>query len=231
MLILGAPGAGKGTQVARMMKTLPIDSIGVGDLLRQEIRQKSELGKTAENYMKKGMLLPDQVILNLVEPQMVSWKNRDWILDGFPRTRSQCVLLDQSLLQRSTDEINLVVNLDVSDDVILNRIENRWIHAPSGRVYNTTFSPPLRPGVDDTTGEPLTKRPDDTAEVFKIRLDDYHRQNLPILDHYSQQTVNIAGIHLPKLVTLEGLTSDEIWPKLLHLIGERYPHLGEVVKS
>ncbi|KAM0792112.1 hypothetical protein ACM66B_004816 [Microbotryomycetes sp. NB124-2] len=224
MIILGAPGAGKGTQTDRLLKKWDIESVVVGDLLRQEIRKGTALGEQAERVMKAGGLLPDELVLQLVKPHLERLQNRNWILDGFPRKASQAVLLDQ-LLADQNDELNYVVNLDVPDELILERIEQRWIHAPSGRVYNLSFNPPKQSGKDDVTGEPLSQRPDDTAEVFAKRLSAYHAENEPLLAHFARAQVAGPDGPAPKLVRLYGRTSDEITPKLEASISSRFPSL------
>jgi len=147
------------------------------------------------------------------------------LLDGFPRKASQAVLLD-NVLEKHGDELNLVAFLDVPDDVIIERIQDRWVHPPSGRVYNSTFNPPKVEGIDDVTGEPLVKRPDDTLDIIKKRLLSFHIENYPLLAHYSSETVETEGSgRVPKLVTVAGTTSDEITPQLKRVIEERFPNL------
>lgn len=123
-------------------------------------------------------------------------------MDGFPRTISQAEALDATL-NKLMQPLNLVINLQVPEDVILQRIMDRWVHIPSGRVYNLSYNPPRVPGLDDVTGEPLSKRPDDTPEVFKVRLDQHHAMATPLLDHYHDVVVNVKGN-----------TSDEIYPQI-----------------
>ncbi|SCZ95983.1 BZ3500_MvSof-1268-A1-R1_Chr8-1g09926 [Microbotryum saponariae] len=219
MIILGAPVCAgdwywrsKGTQGERILKKWDLATIGVGDLLRAEILRGTPLGSVAKKAMSAGTLLPDEIVLRLIEPQLHALSDRDWILDGFPRKASQATLLDK-LLASSEDSLNLVVNLNVPDDVILERIEGRWLHAPSGRVYNNSFNPPKIPGKDDLTGEDLTQRPDDTAEIFSKRLVAFHTENEPLLQHYAGTDAEV--------MTLTGSTSDEIYPQLEALLEDR----------
>jgi adenylate kinase len=130
-----------------------------------------------------------------------------FILDGFPRTAAQASQLDELI------PINLVVNIDTPADIIIDRICNRWVHAPSGRVYNTTFNPPKVPGKDDVTGEPLTRRDDDDPEVWKARLKQFKETSEPLLEHYDKHGV---------LWTVSGDSSDEITPKLLDYFSRRF---------
>lgn len=208
-LFLGAPGAGKGTQTSRVMRDFEaIQTISSGDLLRENIRNGTEVGLQAAEIMKSGGLVPDSVMVSLLTGELSQrgWLNNraSWILDGFPRTQSQAPPLD-AVLRDNDAELNLVVELDVPESVILDRIENRWVHAASGRVYNLTFNPPKVPGLDDVTGEPLTKRPDDNPQTFKERLDKYHEMTYPLVEYYRQRGI---------LHKFSGETSDIIYPQI-----------------
>ncbi|PLW28835.1 hypothetical protein PCANC_18395 [Puccinia coronata f. sp. avenae] len=230
MILLGPPGSGKGTHCTKLMDTYDIAMIGTGDLLRWNVDNQTELGKVAEEYICKGALLPDDIMLELVKPEIRKLKDRNWILDGLPRTRSQALHLDDFLAKELDDQLNLVVSLEVPDDVIIKRITGRWIHAPTGRVYNTTYNPPLIEGKDDYTGEQLTKRRDDTIEVFATRLESFHQQNRPLLEYYDPQFV-VSGNPLhgllkqKKLVHFCGDSSDQIWPEMQKTIQQRFPHI------
>lgn len=170
------------------------------------------IGKEADAIIKSGGLIPDKKIVALLTEELKAQnflnKSASWLLDGFPRTSAQAAVLDKTLDAHNCG-FNLVVQLDVPEEVILDRIENRYVHVSSGRVYNLTFNPPKVPGKDDVTGEPLTKRPDDNPEVFKKRIDAYHDLTLPMLEHYDQ-----AGI----VRTIRGETSDIIYPQLKDLL-------------
>ncbi|KAL8293254.1 hypothetical protein RQP46_000948 [Phenoliferia psychrophenolica] len=225
MIILGAPGAGKGTQSERLLKKWDIKTVVVGDLLRKEITKGTALGARADKVMKAGGLLPDDLVLGLIKPELDALRESNWILDGFPRKASQALLLDDALESHVGGGLNLVVNLAVPDEVILERIEERWVHPSSGRIYNKSFNPPKVAGVDDITGEPLVRRSDDTPEIFAKRLSSFHAENVPLLRHYADATVDLKTGRAPKLVTLAGKTSDEIFPKLERLVQERFPDL------
>jgi adenylate kinase len=212
-LFLGTPGAGKGTQTSRVLIDFPhISAVSSGDLLRNNIRQRTQIGLEAQSIIQRGGLIPDASIISLIEDELESrnWLSihSSWLLDGFPRTASQAKPLDK-LLDKHSIPLNFVVELNVPEDVILDRIENRFVHEPSGRVYNLTFNPPIVPGKDDVTGEPLTKRPDDNAAVFKKRLDNYHELTTPLLEYYDKRGI---------LHSIEGNTSDIIYPKLKKLL-------------
>ncbi|GAA5822903.1 hypothetical protein JCM10212_000093 [Sporobolomyces blumeae] len=213
MIILGAPGAGKGTQSDWLLQKWDIETIVVGQLLRNEIVKGSELGKLAERKMRAGELMEDEIVLDLVRPEVERLREKDWILDGFPRKASQAVLLDE-LLAKDHDSLNFVASLRVPDEVILKRIEERFIHLASGRTYNLSFNPPKKAGKDDVTGEPLSQRPDDNATTFAARLKSFHAENDPLLAHYDGAVVKF-----------EGKSSKEIWPKLERAVAERFPGL------
>ncbi|CCH43092.1 Adenylate kinase [Wickerhamomyces ciferrii] len=217
LLLLGAPGAGKGTQTSKLLKHFTgLTPISSGDLLRKEIQTKSEIGNYAQDIIAKGQLLPDSLISGLVINELNNRnllnKNSSWLLDGFPRTLPQAKILNEDLVSKASD-LNLVVELKVPERVILERIENRWVHVPSGRIYNLQYNPPKQQGVDDVTGEPLSKRPDDNAEVFQKRLNAYNETVDPLKSYYK----DLGVLH-----SVEGETSDIIFPKLLDFIQNKF---------
>lgn len=210
---MGAPGLGKGTQTSRLLKKFPqIQSLSSGDILRQQIAVKSDVGQEASKYIKAGKLVPDMIMVKVIcaELERRQWLNpqASWLLDGFPRTASQAQSLD-AVLEEANSPLNMVVELQVDQKIILERIEARWVHSPSGRVYSLDYNPPKKPFTDDVTGEPLTKRSDDTAKVFQTRLDGYNLQLGPLQEYYSKKGV---------LETVKGNTSDIIFPQLLKLV-------------
>ncbi|KAA0203785.1 hypothetical protein HAZT_HAZT002552, partial [Hyalella azteca] len=142
--------------------------------------RKTELGLLAQDYMSSGGLVPDNIVVNLVcgELNSLSDVKTGWLLDGFPRTKPQAEALQ---LQH---QLNSVVSLEVPHAVIVDRIKGRWVHLPSGRVYNTEFNPPQKPGFDDETGEPLIQRPDDQPEAVAQRLLNYERNTEPLIKYY-----------------------------------------------
>ncbi|KAL1733108.1 adenylate kinase-domain-containing protein [Schizophyllum commune] len=246
MVMFGKPGAGKGTLSGRLTKKYDIVSISSGDVLRQHIAERTEIGRQADAIVAQGGLLPDDLMLKVVTSKLEELKGKHWILDGFPRTLGQGELLDGHLKKQGMP-LSLVVNLDVPDDVILSRISDRWVHLPSGRVYNMSYNPPKIDGLDDETGEPLTKRPDDNPETFARRLQQFYASTSPLLDYYSAQAEagNVhhaadASVHLHphqlrlptrahklQMVTLHGKTSDEIWPQLEGVVQSGFPALRE----
>ncbi|OZJ04212.1 hypothetical protein BZG36_02954 [Bifiguratus adelaidae] len=180
------------------------EHISSGDLLRVNIASKTQVGLLAEEQMKRGGLVSDDIMIALINQHLERMNAESWLLDGFPRTLGQAQALDANL-QGHGKPLNLVVNLDVPEEVILQRIIDRWVHIPSGRVYNLSYNPPRNHGLDDVTNEPLSKRPDDNPEIFKVRLDKYKSVTRPLLDYYHRQGI---------LVSLKGRTSDEIYPLL-----------------
>lgn len=220
MLIFGKPCAGKGTLTSKLTDKYDIHSVSTGDLLRQHIMERTDIGKEVEEIVASGGLLPDELMLDLVAQKLDTLRNKNWILDGFPRTQRQGRLLDNYLKHRNLP-LSLVVNVDIRDDVILDWIADRWVHIPSGRVYSTSYKPPKVPGYDDVTGEPLTKRPDDTPEIFSRRLDHYYAQTSPLLYYYASRSP-----HATRLVNLDG-DVNLLWPTLDNVVRESFPTVRE----
>ncbi|KAI1174068.1 P-loop containing nucleoside triphosphate hydrolase protein [Nemania sp. FL0916] len=249
VILVGAPGVGKGTQSERLLSRFPqLSAISSGDLLRHNVKNRTPLGIKVEKTMRTGGLVPDDMILRLITNEL---SRRGWLgggrpsfmtlasatssdtvsaldspipgldtdpnlgaslshqasedpsasflLDGFPRTAVQAERLDEIV------PINWVVSLQTPFDVIMERISSRWVHEPSGRVYNTTFNAPKVPGRDDITGERLVQRADDSEEVYRARFQKFQETSEPLLDHYAKKGV---------LWEVHGLGSDEISPKL-----------------
>lgn len=256
IILVGAPGVGKGTQADRLLKRFPqLSAISSGDLLRENVKNQTPLGIKAQSAIKSGALVPDAMILRLIlhelktrgwlfpadgtptltlssmsvtaqddfeadhfveqpslassypPPQTSDDPDASFILDGFPRTAGQATQLDNLI------PINLVVSLRTPSEVILERIAGRWIHAPSGRVYNTSFNAPKVAGKDDVTGEPLVKRPDDDIETWKARFKKFEETSEPLLEHYAKKGV---------LWEVQGNSSDEISPKLYEEFEKRF---------
>jgi len=221
MLMFGKPGAGKGTLSARLVKKYDILSLSIGDLIRQHIAERTEVGRQAEEIVAQGNLVPDDVVLKVVMNKLEALHDKHWILDGFPRTLGQGKMLDTHLQNQNTP-LSLVVNLDVADEVILSRISDRWVHLPSGRVYNMSYNRPKVDGFDDETGEPLTKRPDDNPEIFSRRLKQFYDSTSPLLAYYASSANKST-----RLVTLQGETSDQIWPQLDAVVRRNFPGIRE----
>ncbi|KAG5950689.1 hypothetical protein E4U53_004586 [Claviceps sorghi] len=259
VILVGAPGVGKGTQSERLLKRFPqLASISTGDLLRSNVKNRTPLGIMAESTMKAGGLVADDLMLRLISSEL---RHRGWlqshgppdvmtlsseaipatemlnsandmssfgaftagraissaqasedpaasfILDGYPRNAAQANTLDGIV------PINLAVSIKTPFSVILQRIAGRWVHEPSGRVYNTSFNAPKVPGRDDITGEPLVQRADDTEDVYRSRFQKFQEASEPLLEHYAKKGV---------LLEVEGMSSDEISPKLYRAFERRF---------
>ncbi|KAF8447722.1 adenylate kinase-domain-containing protein [Boletus edulis BED1] len=221
MLLLGKPCCGKGTLAARLSEKYDVLTISTGDLLRHHIAERTDVGRKAEGIVAAGGLLPDEMMLDLITTKLDTLKENNWILDGFPRTQRQGRMLD-NLLAKHNIPLNLIVNVDVSDDLLFQWLSNRSVHLPSGRTYSTSYNPPKIPGLDDITGEPLTKRSDDNPETFARRLEHYYAQTSPLLYYYASRA------HSTRLVDLSG-DSDTVWPTLEKATRESFPGVRERV--
>jgi len=193
ILLIGPPGGGKGTQAKKLVTKFNIPQISTGDMLREHIKNNSNLGKKAKNYMVQGKLVPDQLILEMMQIRL---KEKDcengYILDGFPRTIPQANGLD-SLLEIINQGLDKVILLDVPDDIIVNRISGRRLHPKSGRIYHIKYNPPKKEGLDDITNEELIIRPDDQEKTIKERLKIYHEMTRPITQYYKKNLVKLNG--------------------------------------
>ena len=189
ILLLGPPGGGKGTQAKFLIEKLGIPQISTGDMLREHVKNQTNLGTEAQGYMNSGELVPDEVILGMMKVRLnnLDCKN-GYILDGFPRTIPQAKGLD-SLLIELTQSLDCVIVIEVNDDTIVNRMAGRRVHPASGRVYHVKFNPPKIKNVDDDTGEELIIRPDDEEATVRKRLEIYHSDTSPLIDYYQLQNL------------------------------------------
>jgi adenylate kinase len=185
LILLGAPGAGKGTQGALLADRFGLSRLSTGDLLRDAVRRGTPLGQRAKGYMDAGELVPDAVILDLVREVLVSEPKGSggFLLDGFPRTLPQAEALDR-LLADLGRPLDAVVVIDVPDEVLVQRLSGRRSCPNCGAVYNIYFEPPREAGRCDRCGGALTERADDTAETVRHRLEVYRRQTEPLVDYY-----------------------------------------------
>ena len=181
IILLGAPGAGKGTQAQYLKQKFNIPQISTGDMLRTAVGNKTDLGIKAKNFMDNGELVPDQLIINLVKLRISEQDcENGFLLDGFPRTITQAkAMSDESI------NIDVVIEIKVPDQTIIERLSGRRIHIPSGRIYHITNNPPKNEGVDDETGEQLVIRDDDVKATIMKRLETYHRETEPLVNFYS----------------------------------------------
>lgn len=258
VILVGAPGVGKGTQSERLLQRFPqLQSISTGDLLRSNVKRRTPLGIKAEATIKSGGLVADELVFRLISnelytrgwlgstrpnvmtintssmtssdasdssgfdnmitspyqldehnpPEVSDDPSASFLLDGYPRNAPQADAFDRLV------PINLAVSIKTPYSVVAERIAGRWVHEPSGRVYNTTFNAPRVEGLDDVTGEKLVKRADDTEEVYRARYETFQKTAEPLLEHYAKQGV---------LLEIEGMSSDEISPKLYKAFEDRF---------
>ena len=183
IILLGAPGAGKGTQAQFIMNKFGIPQISTGDMLRAAIKAETDLGKQAKTLMDEGKLVPDDLIIALVQ-ERVSQPDcaKGFLLDGFPRTIPQA-----DALKTAGIHIDYVLEFDVPDEIIVERMSGRRVHLASGRTYHVVYNPPKVEGKDDITGEDLVIRPDDKKETVLERLKVYHSTTQPLVDYYQAE--------------------------------------------
>lgn len=183
VVLLGAPGAGKGTHCKKIVDRYGLLHLSSGDILRRERAEGTELGKKAQSYMDAGTLVPDELIVEMMSKAIKGAPDRGFVLDGFPRTVRQAEALDRALA-KDDSSIDVVVNLQVSDDIVVDRITGRRSCPKCGAVYHVKNMPPKNEGICDHDGEALVQRPDDTAEVVKNRLATYYEQTEPVVSYY-----------------------------------------------
>ena len=180
IILLGPPGAGKGTQAQHLSETFGFRQVSTGDMLRSAIAAKSDLGKQVESILSAGELVPDEVIIRLVL-DLLATSTGGHMFDGVPRTVAQAEGLRQGGVS-----IDLVIELALADELVVERLVGRRVHPGSGRVYHLKNRPPRSPGVDDVTGEALVQRPDDLEDTVRARLSVYREQTMPLINYYEQ---------------------------------------------
>lgn len=184
IILLGAPGAGKGTQAEYLCNKYQIPKISTGDMLREAVKNNTKVGQSVAEVMHNGLLVSDDIIIHLIKDRLMSSDcSTGFLLDGFPRTLRQAEMLDEAKIL-----INAVIEIKVPDETIIRRLSGRRIHPSSGRVYHVDFQQPKVPGLDDITGEPLIQRDDDTEETIRNRLSVYHKQTEPLVEWYRQKS-------------------------------------------
>ena len=189
ILLLGPPGGGKGTQAKFLIEKLNIPQISTGDMLREHVTNQTSLGIKAKEYMSSGALVPDEVILGMMQERLSDEDCKNgYILDGFPRTIPQAIGLDK-LLEKLNQTLDAVIVIDVDDDNIVDRMGGRRVHIPSGRVYHIEYNPPKIEGKDDKTQEDLIIREDDKEETVRKRLEIYHKETSPLINHYKHKDI------------------------------------------
>jgi adenylate kinase len=211
LILLGGPGAGKGTQAVKLMNYFKIPQISTGDMLRAAIAAGTELGKNAKAVMDSGKLVSDEIIIALVKERIQQADcHNGFLFDGFPRTIPQADALKQANIK-----VDHVIEMAVPDETIVQRISGRRVHPASGRVYHVAFNPPKQEGLDDETGDPLIQRDDDKEETIVKRLDVYHSQTEPLIAYY-QQWANTNDNKAPQFHKVSGLgTVDAVFANIL----------------
>jgi adenylate kinase len=210
IILLGPPGAGKGTQAGHICEKFDIPQISTGDMLRAAVKKESSLGIEAKKVMDSGGLVSDEIIIGLVKerinaPDCIN----GFIFDGFPRT-----IVQADVLKKEGVRIDYVIEIQVPDEDIVARISGRRIHLASGRVYHITFNPPAVSGKDDQTGEDLIHRADDYEDIVRERLGIYHEQTQPLVDYYSEE--NEEYISSAKFIAISGVGSlNEVSDRIL----------------
>jgi adenylate kinase len=199
LILLGAPGAGKGTQAAFVTQKYRIPQISTGDMLRAAVKAGTRMGLEAKKFMDAGALVPDEVIIGLVKDRIEQPDCANgFLFDGFPRTIPQAEAMKQAGV-----DLDYVVEVDVDDAEIVRRLSGRRVHLPSGRTYHLQFNPPKVAGKDDVTGEALIQRDDDKEDTVQKRLQVYHSQTKPLVEYYSSWAAQ-GGAGAPKYRKISG---------------------------
>jgi adenylate kinase len=189
LVLLGPPGSGKGTQGERLQEDLRLPYYATGDILRAAVREETELGRIAKEYMDRGDLVPDEVIVGVIAERIDSSEAADgFILDGFPRTEPQAKALDEKLAEMGRG-LTAVLLIDVSDEEVVRRLGGRRTCEENGHVFHIEFNPPQKDGVCDLDGSELQIRDDDKPEVIRHRLEQYHEKTEPLVDFYDHQSL------------------------------------------
>lgn len=188
VILLGPPGAGKGTQAQFIKEHFKLPQVSTGDILRQAIKAESKLGKKVQSIISTGALIPDELINEIVE-ERISQEDckQGFLLDGYPRTVQQAKALAMTGIK-----LDAIIELDVPDEELIKRLTGRRIHPESGRVYHIDFHPPTRPGKDDVTGEPLIQREDDHQETVLKRLKVYRTETQPVVNYYMKLSMGVS---------------------------------------
>jgi len=213
LVLLGAPGAGKGTQAKKLIETYGIPQISTGDILRKAVADGTPLGKEAKSYMDKGELVPDSVVIGLVKERIAQDDcKKGYILDGFPRNTAQAEVLDKVLAEMGAP-LDTALSVDVGKDVLMKRLTGRRTCKSCQQMYNVYFSPSKKEGVCDKCGGELFQRNDDKEETIKKRLDVYDAQTAPLMDYYKKKGI---------LKSVMGLGDiNEIFSKVCAALGKK----------
>lgn len=213
-ILLGAPGAGKGTQAQFLTKKFGIPQISTGDMLRAAIKAGTPLGKQAKQAIDAGQLVTDEIIIGMVKERIAQEDCANgFLLDGFPRTVPQADAVAEAGI-----DIDAVIEIDVPDSEIVNRMSGRRAHLASGRTYHMVYNPPKEEGKDDVTGEELVQRDDDQPDVVKDRLNVYHKQTAPLINYYTEAAAKNPAL---KYIKVDGtLPIDQVEAAILNGLEE-----------
>ena len=211
LIMLGGPGAGKGTQAKKIAEKYTIPHISTGDIFRANIKNNTELGKKAKEYINQGLLVPDELVVDLVVDRLGQEDaKKGYVLDGFPRTIPQAEALTKALKEKN-EEIDYAVNIEVADEVIVNRMAGRRACVACGGTYHVEFNPTKQEGICDACGGELVLRDDDKPETVQKRLEVYHKQTQPLIDYYTT-----AG----KLVEVDGTQEvNKVFEAIVEILG------------
>ena len=212
IIMLGAPGAGKGTQAKKIAEKYQIPHISTGDIFRANIKGGTALGMKAKTFMDQGMLVPDEITIGMLMDRIGQEDCANgYVLDGFPRTIPQAESLTKALAERG-EKVDYAINVDVPDENIINRMSGRRACLGCGATYHIKFNPPVKEGVCDTCGQELVLRDDDKPETVKKRLDVYHQQTQPLIDYYKNAEV---------LAEVDGTQPmDAVFQGIVEILGE-----------
>lgn len=211
-ILLGPPGAGKGTQAVKIVEKYKIPHISTGDIFRENIKKGTELGKKAQDYMNKGELVPDDLVIEIATTRLLDEDCKDgFLLDGFPRTVYQAEKLDE-FLKAHGQKLDVVIDLQVEEKELITRLTGRRVCKQCGASYHVVNIPPTKEGICDTCGGELFQRPDDTVETVKNRIDVYNQQTMPLVDYYDN-----AG----NIVHIDGAKElDQTFAEIVRALGE-----------
>ncbi|KAH3902100.1 probable Adenylate kinase 1 [Saccharomycodes ludwigii] len=213
MVLIGPPGAGKGTQAPNLVNKFGAYHLSTGDMLRSQVSQGTPLGVEAKKIMDQGGLVSDDIMIGMIKQELSTnptCSTKGFILDGFPRTIPQAEKLDE-MLDNLKAPLQKAVELKIDDELLVSRITGRLVHPASGRSYHKIFNPPKKPMTDDVTGEPLIQRSDDTEDALKKRLNSYHKQTEPIVQYYKNKGI-WSGIDAAQDPT-------KVWNDILKCLG------------
>ncbi|TCK93435.1 adenylate kinase [Natranaerovirga hydrolytica] len=207
IIMLGAPGAGKGTQAKRISEKYNIPHISTGDIFRENIKNKTEIGMKAKNYMDQGLLVPDEVVVDLVAARLSQEDCKNgYVLDGFPRTTPQA-----SALEKAVDSIDYAINIDVPDEEIIGRMAGRRACTSCGATYHIEMNPTKKPGICDACGNEVVQRDDDKEETVLKRLNVYKEQTQPLIEYYQNKDI---------LVSIDGTQDiDDVTNDIIKILG------------